>query len=94
MTIVPTTRFPASRKGSLWLVSRHPVPCATNQVRWFCIFFATGRLGDDTSCREGEDGAMSMMEGEEGERADGDYAKGEWRRRHKNSKIVSFNLFR
>lgn len=34
-----------------------------------------GRLGDEP--RAGEEGALSMLEGEEGERADDDYAKGE-----------------
>lgn len=36
---------------------------------------ATDRLGDEP--REGGEGAMSMLEGEEGERADDDYAKGQ-----------------
>lgn len=40
---------------------------------WFA--FAIVRLGDEP--RAGEDGAMSMLEGEEGVRADDDYAKGE-----------------
>lgn len=34
-----------------------------------------GRLGDEP--RAGEDGAMSVLEGDEGVRADDDYAKGE-----------------
>lgn len=35
----------------------------------------TDRLGDEP--RGGGEGAMSMLEGEEGERADDDYAKGQ-----------------
>lgn len=37
-------------------------------------FFAIGRLGDEP--RGGGEGTMSMLEGEEGVRADDDYAKG------------------
>lgn len=40
-----------------------------------CFAFAICRLGDEP--RTGDDGAMSMLEGEEGVRADDDYAKGE-----------------